>query len=147
MSSDEQVVFRSYPSVFWLFGLGMIVIGNVVGESALDRALLSLVGAVALAFPSALTVTVDARQGVVNLRYLSLVRRSIKTNALAEICAVNVSEDWEGERMYRMELVLCSGQIIPLQNGYSVGKAGKERRAQRLRSALGLGTEVRLLGR
>jgi hypothetical protein len=55
---------------------------------------------------------------------------------LSEICFVNVAEDSEGEQMYCVERILRSGEAVPLRNGYSVGKARKDRLAQRLRSVL-----------
>ncbi|PYR95767.1 MAG: hypothetical protein DMG12_27995, partial [Acidobacteria bacterium] len=71
---------------------------------------------------------------------------STKAYPLSEICFVNVAEDSEGERMYRVELILRSGQVVPLRNGYSVGKARKERRAQRLQFMLRVGSEVPATG-
>src|SRR5207247_2049787 len=80
--------------------------------------------------------------GMLNLRYRSLIRGSTKAYPLNEISLVNVAQDWEGERMYRLELILWSGQVVPLRTFYSVGKGHHERRARRLRSELRVGGEV-----
>ena len=141
-SSNEQVVFRDYPLLFWLFGVAFALAGAAVGEKVPEVLLLALVGVVLIAFASILTVTVDHRRGTLNLHYRSLFRVSTKACPLSEICFVNVAEDREGERMYRVELILRSGEVVPLRQGYEVGKAHYERQAQRLRSVLRVGSEV-----
>jgi hypothetical protein len=106
------------------------------GEEVQGRVLMSLGGALLIALPSVLTVAVDRARGMLSLRYRSLVRISTKEYPVNEISFVNVAQDREGERMYRLELILGSGQVIPLRSFYSVGKRHYERRALRLRAAL-----------
>ena len=142
MSSNEQVVFKDYPLWLWLPGALTLVLAPGIAEKAWERLVLALMGIVLIAFASILTVTVDHGRGTLNLHYRSLFRVSTRAYPFSEICFVNVAEDSEGERMYRVELILRSGQIVPLRNAYSVGKARKERRAQRLRSVLRVGSEV-----
>jgi len=144
--SNEQVVFKDYPLWFWLPGVVTLAFAAGIAEKAWERLLLALMGVVLIAFASILTVTVDHRGGTLNLHYRSLFRVSTKAYPLSEICFVNVAEDSEGERMYRVELILRSGQVVPLRNGYSVGKARKERRAQRLQFMLRVGSEVPATG-
>jgi hypothetical protein len=139
-NSDEQVVFKEYPIGLWLFGLPFLGAGAVMVKVDREMVVLALLGAVLIAFASILTVTVDHRQGTLNLHYQSLIRARTKSYPLSEITFINVAEDRERERMYRVELVLRSGDVVPLRYFYSVGKAGKERRAQQLRSALGVET-------
>jgi hypothetical protein len=146
MSSNEQVVFKDYPLWLWLPGVVTLALVPLVAESSWERLLLALIGIVLIGFDSILTVTVDHRRGALNLQYRSLFRVSTKAYPLSEICFVNVAEDSEGERMYRVELILRSGQAVPLRNGYSVGKARKDRLAQRLRSVLRIGSEVPATG-
>ena len=139
--SKEQVVFRDYPLALWLFGIPLLIGGAVIAGTPVDRDLgivLVLGGVAFIALPSTLTVTVDPARGMLNLRYRSLIRASTKVYPLNEISFVNVAEDSEGERMYRLELFLRSGEVVPFRWGYLVGKRRHERQAQRLRSVLGL---------
>ena len=140
VSSNEQVVLRDYPLTVWLMGLLFLFVGVApFGWDTQLRVMMSLGGLLLIAFPSILIVTVDCTRGMLNLRYRSLIRGSAKAYPLSEVCFVNVAEDREGERMYRLELILWSGQVVPLRSFYSVGKGHFERRARRLRSALRVG--------
>jgi hypothetical protein len=114
-----------------------IAIVTEVLEKASARLLFWLLGGVVITLASILTVTVDQGRETLHLRYRSLLHVSNKTYSFSQIRLVNVADDAEGERMYRVELILRSREVVPLRNGYSVGKANKERRAQRLRSAIG----------
>ena len=134
--SDEQVIFRDYPLWLWLTGVMIIFVGVGFNENAWQLVVVSLIGVAFIAFASVLTVTVDHRQETLNLHYRSLFRASGKAYPLSEICSINVVEDNERERMYRWELVLWSGEVVPLRTIYSVGKARKKRRAQRIRALL-----------
>jgi hypothetical protein len=146
MNSNEQVVLKDYPIFLWPIGVGTVVIGTWVSETNWERFLFVLIGVALIGFDSILTVTIDHRRGTLNLHYRSLLRVSTKEYPLSEICFVNVAEDSEGERMYRVELILWSGEVVPLRNGYSIGKARKERRAQRIRSVLRVGSEAPATG-
>jgi hypothetical protein len=133
---SEQVVFRDYPIWHWLSGVMLIVVGAVVGDSSGERLVIAVVGLAFIAFAAVLTVTVDRRRGILNLHYRSPLRASTEVYPFSAICLVDVAEDDERERMYRVELILQSGQVVPLRSWYTVGKWRKERRAQRLRSVL-----------
>jgi hypothetical protein len=142
--SSLEVVFRDYPLTFWVFGALFLFVGAVVfiGPDAQGRALMLLGAALFIALPSILTVTADRTRGMIHFRYRSLIRVSTKSYPSNEIAFVNVAQDREGERMYRLEVVLMSGDVFPLRSFYSVGKKHYERRAQQLRSALQVGGEV-----
>jgi hypothetical protein len=141
--SNVQVVFKDYPLIFWVMGSLFLFVGAApFGWDAQLRIMMSLGGVLLIAFPSILVVSVDRARGMLSLRYRSLIRVSTKTYPLNDISLVNVAQDWEGERMYRLELILRSGEVVPLRNGYSVGKGHYERRARRLRAALQVGGEV-----
>jgi hypothetical protein len=137
MSSNEQVVFRDYPLKLWLMGV-IAVVGTWVPNPIMVRLLFALLGVAAIGFMSVLTVAVDHTRGTLNLHYRALFRRSTKVYSVNDVCLVNVVED-RGEGTYRLELALRSGEVVPLRFGYTSGKEGKERRAQRLRSALRVG--------
>jgi hypothetical protein len=151
MSSNEQVIFRDYP--LWLCLTGVVLLALVFGplragiaEHWWQRLLFGLIGVGLIGFDSLLTVTVDHRRGTLNLHYRSLFRVSTKAFLFSEICFVNVAEDNEDQRNYRVELILWSGQTVPLRNGYSIGKGRKDRLAQRLRSVLRVGSEAPAAG-
>jgi hypothetical protein len=137
-SSNEQVVFRDYPLLLWLFGVAFIVPAPIgITERLTVFLVLALVGIGMIAVATILTVTVDHGRGMLHLHYRSLVRGSTKAYPLSEIGFVNVAQDREGERMYRLELILRSGEAVPLRGSYEGGKRRLERQAQRLRSVLG----------
>jgi hypothetical protein len=147
VSSDVQVVFKDYPLTLWLFGVLFLLTGAAFpfgqdAPGAQGRVVMWLGGVLLIAFPSILIVTVDRTRGMLNLRYRALIRGSTKAYPLNEISFVEVAQDREGERMYRLELILRSGQVVPLRSSYSIGKGHYERRARRLRSALGVGGQV-----
>ena len=146
MSSNEQVAFKDYPVWLWLPGVMTLALAAGIAESAWQRLLLALAGFVLVAFASILTVTVDHRRGTLKLHNRSLFRASTKAYLLTEICFVNVAEDSDRDRLYRVELILRSGEVVPLRYGYSIGKARKERSAQRLRSMLRVGNEAPATG-
>ena len=145
-NSNDKIVLNEYPLWLWPIGLGTAVSTAWIPETTWERLLFALIGLALIGFDSILTFTVDHRGGTLKLHYRSLLRVSTKAYPLSEICFVNVAEDSEGERMYRVELILRSGQAVPLRNGYSVGKARKDRLAQRLRSVLRVGSEVPATG-
>jgi hypothetical protein len=137
-TTAERVVLRDYPLWFWLPGVLTIAVSTEILQNTSERLLFWLLGVAVIAVAPILTVTVDHGRETLRLQYRYLLHVSNKTYPLSQIRFVNVAEDSEGERMYRLELVLRSGETVPLRNGYSVGKALKERRAQRLRLAIGL---------
>jgi hypothetical protein len=134
----EHVVHREYPLLFWFFGAMFLVVDAVVMKEVSERVLMGLGGVGFIGFGSVLTVTVDRAKRTLTIRYRSLFRPSTRTYPFGEISYVTVSQDGEGERMYRVELVLRSGEVVPLRSGYSIGRARKERIAEKLRSALGI---------
>ena len=143
-SPSQRVVFRDYPVGVWFTGmiaLGVAMVAFITDE-AWQAFVVSLIGIVIVAFGSILTVTVDEMRGILYLNYRSLVRASTKAYPFSDIAFVKVAEDWEGERMYRLELVLYSGETVPLRTGYLIGRRIQERKAQRIRSALGIDSDV-----
>jgi hypothetical protein len=137
-SPKGEVVLKVYPLWIWLPALFTIVLLSISPLVFWQRALFQLLGVALLAWPSILTVAVDRGSKTLNLHFRSLFRNSTQVYRFDEIASIKVAADWENERLYRVELVLRSGQAVALQYGYSVGKTRKERRAQRLRDALGI---------
>jgi tripartite-type tricarboxylate transporter receptor subunit TctC len=130
----REVVFRQYPLWLWLAGLATLTLAAAVIDDVWDRTLLAVIGMGFIVLPSTLTVTVDRGARVLALHYRSLFRVVNRTFPLTEIASVDVGQ--HGERMYRVQLVLRSGEIVPLQFTFSVGKARKERAAERLRGTI-----------
>ena len=143
MSSPEKIIFREYPIWIWFIGALVLTVAAMTaisGTSVLGPIVASLIGSLFIAFASILTVTVDYDQGNLNLHYRSLRRLSTKVFPLSEVCLVEVVEDDERERMYRIELILQSGEVVPLRSFYSVGKRRKKRRAERILTAIQVGS-------
>ena len=138
----DEVLFRDYPIWPWLGGLMTGVVGLIVGPGAWERLLFGLAAAALVVFPSILTVSADRAQRVLALRYRSLVRGTTKLFPFDEISGIHVSEDWERERMYRVELLLGSGRVVPLRSWYTLLAGPKQRRARRLLDALGRAGEA-----
>ena len=134
--AKEEVLFKDYPKLFPFCGVLILFVSQVVPDTIWERILMTVIGIVLIGLGSILTVVVDHRRGELHLQYRSFFRARTKTYPLNDISFVNVSEDSEGEKMYRLELILTSGQIVPLTYEYSVGKRGKERRAEKIRSVL-----------
>ena len=139
MRPDEQIVFRDYPLAIWFTAALVltVAVADFASNSGWEAVVVALVGMAFVAYASTLTVTVDRGRETLTLRYWSLRRTSTKAFRFGEISSVDVVEDDEGERMYRLELVLRSGETVPLRTLYAVGKRRKERRAKRIRTAIG----------
>ena len=149
MSSTEKIVFREYPIWIWYSGALVLTVAAMTaisGDSVWGLIVSSLIAFLFIGFASILTVTVDYAQGNLNLHYRSLFRLSTKVFPLSEVCLVEVVEDNDRERMYRMELILRSGEAVPLRVFYSVGKRRKKRRAERILTAIQVGSRIRALG-
>ena len=134
----------------WFVGALVLAVAGVTaisGASVWGPMVMALIGFLFIAFASILTVTVDYDQRNLNLHYRSLFRLATKVFPLSEVCLVAVVEDDERERMYRMELILQSGEAIPLRYFYSVGKRRKKRRAERMLTAIRVGSGQQAIGR
>src|SRR5262245_26492561 len=107
---------------------GAITLGAtaIAVEKTWEWFLFSLMGALLIVLVSVLTVTVDHQRQTLNLHYRSLLRVSTKACAVTEVRFVNIAEDSEGEGMYRVEVTLRSGQVVPLSSTYSGGKRSNE---------------------
>jgi hypothetical protein len=149
MSSTEKIVLREYPIWIWFIGALVLAVAAMTalsGDGVWGLIVTSLIGFLFIAFASILIVTVDYDQANLNLHYRSLLRLSTRVFPLSEVCLVEVVEDNEGERMYRIELILQSGEVVPLRFFYSVGKRRKKRRAERILTAIQVGSRIPAFG-
>lgn len=138
MRSSEQVVFRDWPLLFWLMGCIVLVAAGLelrFGTPRWTIAVPVVGGVLVLGFASILTVSVDSARRVLIVRYRSAFRSSSAEYAIDYISSVKLSEITDETRMYRLELVLASGEVVRLRLGYSSGGVWR-RRAQRLREAI-----------
>jgi hypothetical protein len=138
LHSNEQIVFRDHPLMFWFFGILPLGIAVLTHEILWKRLLLVLAGLAVIGLAPVLTVAVDSARGILHLHYRSPLRSYTKTFSLNEIGFVRIAEIRDSNRMFRVELILLSGEVVPLRKGYATGKAGKKRQAKKLRSALGI---------
>ena len=135
--SGQKVVFRDYPLILWLLGAIALFVGIWLIDEIAGRLVFIGLGIAAVGFMAVLTVTVDHTNRTLYLKYRSLFRRSIKMFSIVDVCGVNVVCD-NDEGNFRIELLLRSGQRVPLRSAYSPGKWLHERKARRLRAELGI---------
>ncbi len=145
-SATNKLVLRNYPIFVWLcggvfLGLGLFIVHD--GGSPIGGVLMALVGAALVVLIPVTTVTADGPAGTIAVRRRSLVVNSMVEHSLQDVVGVDVDSQLSNSRghttrVYCPVLVLKTGELVPLQYGYSSGRAGKERLAQRLRDYLGL---------
>ena len=134
-SPGERIIFRDYPIAVWLTGL--MFVGAVIAPSGtISRVVFTLIGAAIIALAPVLIVSVDQGRRTLALKYRSLLRVSTHTYQFDDILAIDVPKDGEDPWLSRIELILQSGQRVPLRIHVSIGRRGKERNAQLLRDAL-----------
>lgn len=154
MADDSnRLVIRGYPIAMWIFGLAMLGVGIWVLYLSLSNASMLivsafplLVGFVILAFVATIdTITVDRTTGLFSTRRQSLLRNVYKEIPVNEISHVrvdsSVSRSSKGGRSitYQMQVVTKSGDVVPLETGYSSGAGDRQAKADKLRSFLGVG--------
>lgn len=154
MADDSnRLVIRGYPIVLWIFGLVVLGIGAWLVYQGLKTPSMFLVSAfplvigfVLLAFAATIdTIVVDRTTGLFSIRRQALLRNVFKEIPIGEISQVrvdsSVSRDSKGNRSttYQMQVVLRSGETIPLETGYSSGASGRQAKADRLRAFMGIG--------
>jgi hypothetical protein len=148
LDPQKEVILKDYPIGLWLGGgisiaMSLMLVLFVGGQDEEMRwpLLISMVIGLPLALLGAvLTVSLDSGRGVLHLHYRSLLHHSTKEYPVSDVAAVLIgsSRSSKGGRTYRVELVLKSGERVPLRSYYSSGRDGKESQAARLRAALGL---------
>lgn len=142
-NKQERLTIREYPVAFWLvgaIGIGMGLAFVVGGASRIFGTIEGLVGVLFILLSSITTVIADRQAGSLTIRYRSLMNSSLKEYLLTEVGSVEVERDrgGEGGSVYRIAVVLKTGEHVPLHSYYSSGYSGKERKARRLREFLDL---------
>jgi len=137
---------KEYPVAPGLGGILAVAFSLIVtlhdgGESWWLVLLAGAIGVTMVLVASVLTVSKDIGRAVLVLDHRSLLRRSTREIPLKEVTGVNLtsSRTSKGGRTYEVELVLRSGERVGLRGQSFAGRAGRERQAERLRTALGVG--------
>jgi hypothetical protein len=145
-SRQREELIREFPVSLWaagvLFAAGGVYayfrsmpIGLTIGGAG--------IGLLLLLFSSVLIVElVDSRRTLL-VRRIGLIRRKVDELPLSEIQAVFVQQsrnrDRDSNPSYRVVIAMQNGEIYPLRNYYSGGALRKEKAAQQLREAIGVG--------
>jgi hypothetical protein len=150
-SAPDQLIIREYPFLFWLLGGGSILVGLLAAlrDGHLSGLLYFLIGAGLILFLAPIvTVTVDKMHGTLSIQRRTLLRNQVREIQLHDIATIQadsmISRTRGGgyRRAFRLELVLVSGEKIPLQGYYTGGPFAflddKEWKAQILREFIGL---------
>ncbi len=149
-SAPDQLIVREYPFLFWLLGGGSMLFGllDALQAGHLPGLLFFLIGAALILFLApVVTVVVDKGRGTLSIRRRTLLRnqvREIRLHDIATIQADSMTSRTRGggyRRAFRLELVLVSGEKIPLQGYYTGGPFAflddKEWKARTLRAFIG----------
>ena len=151
-TNNSKLIIHEYPLGLWiggifLAGMGAYFLIKLPGQWIV-AAILGAFGLILLLTATVLTVTADKNLGLLTLRYRNLLFiGSKKEIPLSEIAVVQVqmsrsrssrSEGGSSAPSYRIAIVRKDGQIIPFRSYYSGGAAGKQKKAQQLRTFLGV---------
>ncbi len=151
-TNNSQLVIREYPFGLWIAGLILAGSGAYFYTKTPGQwivvAVLAGVGLILLLTATVLTITADRTNGMLTLRYRSLLfLGSKKEIPLSEIAAVQVEMSQSGSRSsrggssgpsYRIVVVRKDGQVVPFRSYYSGGASGKQKKAAQLRAFLGV---------
>lgn len=142
-SQSKLLIFKDQPIGLWLFGglWSAFSIWILFQQFDIFTVLFLLIGVGILLLSKELLVILDQEAGELRLQYRGLLGRSTHTIALSEIRDVMIehSHSSRGGTTYRVTLVLQSGQRHPLRSYYSSGYTAKEKMANQIRAAIGLG--------
>jgi hypothetical protein len=148
----DKLTFRDFPLGLWLTGIALLgVTTYLVTKSAYPTAgITGILGLLALFLPAALTISADPTSRTLTLRYGLVIPRSVKQIPFDEIntirvdCSSTRDHDHPGRRStsYRLELVKKDGTTLPFRSYYSGDFFMKQRRAEKLRTFIGLAETV-----
>jgi hypothetical protein len=146
-SQNGNVVIKDVPYGLWFFGVlfgGIAVwMGLSTGAPSFVPILFGGAAILMVLLIPVLTVTVDRNSGVLVLRRSGIIirnQREIRIDQIDDIyVSKHVSSDEDGTSVtYKVNIVLDSGEEIPLRRYSSSGYKKKAARAQLLRDAIGL---------
>jgi hypothetical protein len=150
--NQDKLTIRDFPISLWIMGLVLLgVTAYLVTKAAYPTAgITGVLGLLALFLPSTLTVSADRATRILTLRYGLVIPRSVKQIPFDEIDTIRVdssttrNNDSPTRRSttYRLELVKKDGTNLPFRSFYSGDFLLKQRRAEKLRTFIGLAETV-----
>jgi len=145
MAEDNTTLtLRENPIVFWIIGSILVISGIIffiINPKSHFLATVDLtLGLVFFLFPKSLTIRADRISGVITLQHRGLLWGSKKEIHLNDITGIQVEESQDSDSTtYRIVVVCKDNQVIPFHSYYSSGLRGKQKKAEQLRSFLGIG--------
>lgn len=160
--SGNKITFKKTPYGFWLFAVGMIIVGSffiylwLLDASNIIYIALGLIlaGLAIILLARATTITIDKEVGKLSVRRKGLLRKSFLEYPLSDIATIKVEQDIQeadddepgfkirnvkDRRVYRVSIFMESGEVIPLDNYTSKGSYfTHSQEAKELRDFLGI---------
>ena len=147
--SQNKLTIRDFPLSLWLAGIALLgLTAFFITKSALPMAgITGVLGLLALLFPPTLTIYADRSTRILALRYGLVIPRSLKQIPFGEIDTIRVDSSTTKNHghptqrniSYRLEVVKKDGTNLPFRSYYSSDFFRKQRRAEKLRTFIGLG--------
>lgn len=156
--TSARLLIQDSPRSRWVFGglfaaAGGLAIAAAFGWVASDQSLLplarlglGLVGGLAVAAGAwvswrapRLTLVVDRSRRTVTVTHHGLVRHTVEQLPVAAVADVRVTKERErkGDPVYRVELVLHTGSVVPASRPHLRDRAECMQAAERLWNVLG----------
>jgi hypothetical protein len=149
---EDKLIIRDIPAGLWVTGIVFLGITLfLITKSAFPTAAITgVVSLLALFLPAALTITADQTNRTLTLRYGLVIPRStqeipfheINTIRVASYLSHNHKSSKRHQTTYRLELVKTDGTVIPFRSMYSSDFFLKQRRAEKLRTFIGLAAAI-----
>jgi hypothetical protein len=150
--NQDKLTIRDFPIITWFMAIVFLATAAffLMKSTLLMAGIAGIIGFIMFFEPAALTITADKSNRVLTLRYGLLVPRSIKHIPFSEIQTIRVdshstrnhSSPTRRSNTYRLELVKQDGNIIPFRFYYSSDFLLKQRRAEELRTIIGIAETV-----
>ncbi len=130
-SMENEIKFRDFPIVGWLFGLGVLGFGAYQlflnpSTNWLNGGIGVLIGLAALILNHGLTITADRQTRTLILDYRSLLLHSVKEIPFDDISNIHIQSRTNRESgrsssstTYCIQASLKNGEVIPFRSYYS----------------------------
>ena len=148
---ENEIKFRDYPILGWLFGLSAAgysvyyLIFNFASPFKINAIVGLAVGLLLLIFGYGLTITADRQTRTLTLDYRSLLLHSVKEIRFDDIATIRIDSrishnSRRGNRTttYCIRAELKNGEVVPFRSYYSGGFFGKQKTVDGLRKFMGL---------
>jgi hypothetical protein len=147
-SDPNLLVIKKSARVQWLificlmlFGLSMLVIPGWMSGGLVASLILMIIGLAGLLLSAENTITLDRNSNRFSLRRRYLWRTTFREHPLDQVTGFELqsSHDSDGDRTYRIAIVLDTGEEIPFTTAFSSGRESKRRKVEQLNQWLGQG--------